>query len=114
MALIHVREKDKKNKTVNCIFHFIVPATQSAVGINWNEVIQKAKNPVPMMDDNDETENAEISAGNVLEIAETVRFSSIYLTNVERLAQIQAAYAAKQVEVFSDLSAELDFFGKEI
>lgn len=114
MSNIHVREKDKKNKTINCIFHFAVPATQNAVGLDWNEVIQKARNPEPIMADNDSTENANISAGSILEIRETVRFSSTNLTNAQRLAEIESAYTAKQSEVFGDLAAELDFFGKEI
>ena len=114
MANIHIREKDKKNKTVNCIFHFTVPATQNAIGMNWNEVLQKAKKPVPLLDDNDSTENANITAGSVLEHPETVRFSSINLTNAQRLTEIQSAYSARQTQVFTDLASELDFFGKEI
>jgi len=114
MSNIHVREKDKRDKTINCIFHFAVPATQNAIGMDWNEVIEKAKKPVPMMTENDTTENANISSGSILEVMESVRMSSTNLTNAERLAQIQAAYTAKQSEVFGDLAKELDFFGKEI
>lgn len=111
MSAIHIREKDTKDKTANCIFHFIVPATQNAIGMNWNDVIQKAKQPVPLMADNDTTENANISAGSVYEYPETVRFSSINLTNAARLAEIQAAYTARQSQIFTALVSELDFFG---
>ena len=111
MANIHVREKDKKDKTVNCIFHFSVPATNNAVGQPWNEVIQKSKKPVPLMDDNDSTENANISSGSVLEYPETVRFSSTNLTNAQRMVEIQSAYTARQTRVFADLASELGFFG---
>lgn len=113
MANIHIREKDRMDKTVNCIFHFAVPATQNANGTDWNEVIQKAMKPVPLMDDNDSTENANITAGSVLELAETMRYSSTNLTNTQRLAEIQAYYLIRKNEVFGELASTLDFFGKE-
>lgn len=114
MSDIHVREKDKHNKTVNCIFHFAVPATNNAAGLPWNEVIQKAKSPVPLMADNDTTENAQIEAGSIYEHLELVRFSSTNLTQSQRLAQIETAYQERQTTIFNTLSAELDFFGTTI
>lgn len=114
MSDMHVREKDTHNKTANCIFHFAVPATQNSIGMDWNEVIQKAKNPSALMADNDSTEKANIEAGSILEVAETVRFSSKNLTDPQRLAEIQAAYSARQSQVFTDLASELDFFGHTI
>ena len=114
MSDIHIREKDPKNKTASCIFHFTVPATQNEVGVDWNEVIQKSKNPVPLMDDNDSTENASIAAGAIYEVREQVRFSTINLTNAQRIAEVEAEYTSRQSEIFSDLAGELDFFGKEI
>ena len=114
MADIHIREKDTQNKTVNCIFHFQVPATANAAGVLWNEVIQKAKNPTPLMPENDSTENAQIVAGSIYELAETVRFSITNLTNEQRIDQVKAAYAARQTTVFQTLGSELDFFGTNI
>lgn len=114
MSDIHVREKDQKSRTVNCVFHFTVPATNNAVGIPWNEVINKAKMPTPLMADNDTTENDNIAAGSILEILETVRFSSINLTQAERVAEIQAAYSERKDEVFIELANELDYFGHTI
>ena len=108
---IHIREKDKQNKTINCIFHFVVPATNNAIGIPWNQVIQKAKSPVPLMPDNDSTENAQISAGSFYEIQETVRFSTINLTNEQRIAEVKAFYQNRMTDVFETLGSELDFFG---
>ena len=114
MASIHIREKDPQSKTVNCIFHFTIPAAQNAIGMAWNQVIQKAKKPTPMMSDNDSTENANISSGSIYEVSETVRFSSSSLTNAQRLTEIQAVYNTRKTQVFTELAAELDFFGKEI
>jgi len=113
MAEIHIREKDRMDKTVNLVMHFIVPLTQNANGTNWNEVIQKALKPVASMDDNDTTENAAVASGSVLELAETMRYSSTNLTNAQRLAEIQAFYLVRKDEVFGELAATLDFFGKE-
>lgn len=114
MASIHIREKDPKNKTVNCIFHILVPATQNAVGVNWKYVVQKALTPDPLMSDNDSTENASISAGDIYEVAETVRFSSLTLTNAERLAEVETWYNAKKDTIFQQLKNRLDYFGKEV
>ena len=114
MSNIHIREKSIDNKTISCIFHFPVPMESNAVGIPWNEAVQKALLPTPLMADNDTTENAAITAGTVLEVAETVRFSKISLTNEEKLAEVNAAYAERQVGVFTDLAAKLDFFGLEV
>jgi len=114
MSNIHIREKDPQNKTVTCIFHFTVPVDVNAVGIPWNEVLQKHLNPEPLMTDNDSTENANIVAGSVHEVQETVRFSTINLTDAERIAEVQAAYQVRQTEIFDELAAKLDYFGKEI
>ena len=114
MADIHIREKDRQDKTVNCIFHFAVPATLNAAGLPWNEVLQKAKSPTPLMSYNDSTENAQIEAGNIYEHQETVRFSTINLTNEQRIAEVQTAYQDRQNTVFGALAGELDFFGTVI
>lgn len=114
MANIHIREKDPKNKTINCIFHFAVPTTNNAIGTPWNEVIEKAKAPTPLMSDNDTTENANISSGSVLEYPETVRFSSTNLTQAQRIAEINAAYNTLKTSIFETLADELDYFGHTI
>lgn len=111
---IHVRAKDPKNKTINCVFHFTVPDANNYVGVPWNEAIQKEMLPSPMMADNDSTENAQITAGTVLEVPIVVRFSSTSLTSAERVAEIQAEYEAVESSVFSDLAAKLDYFGKTL
>lgn len=114
MSDIHVRETDRKLKSVNCVFHIDVPVTSNAVGVIWTEVVQKARLPEPIMADNDTTENAKITAGEILEVAATVRFSSINLTNAQRLAEIEAFYNDKKAEYMTKLQGELNFFGKEI
>ena len=114
MSQIHIREKDTKNKTVTCIFHFAVPELNNAVGVPWNQVLQKALNPEPLMPDNDSTENANIVSGSIHEVQETVRFSSTNLTDNERIAEVEAAFQTRQTEIFDELAAKLDYFGKEI
>ena len=114
MSSIHIREKDSKNKTINCIFHITVPDTVNTVGTNWRSAIQWAMSPVALMSYNNSTENANIEAGNILEVTETVRFSSINLTNAQRLAEVEAAYNKRKTILLQELQARLDFFGKEV
>ena len=114
MSNIHILEKGPKNKTVNCIFHIAVPDATNAVGINWRDAIQRATAPSALMSYNDSTENANIEAGNILEVSQTVRFSSINLTNAQRLAEVTAAYADTKDALLQEVKDRLDFFGKEI
>lgn len=114
MSNIHVLTKNPKNKTVNCIFHIPVPDTNNAIGTNWRDVIQRAENPTAAMSYNDATENANIVAGNILERPYQMRFSTTNLTAAERIAEITAAYDDKKDELFNELKARLDYFGKTI
>jgi len=113
MSNIHILQKDTKDKIVNCIFHIDVPDTDNAVGTNWRTAVQRYLNPEPQMSYNNSTENAKITAGEILEVVETVRFSSINLTNAQRLAEIEIAYNTRKTELLQELQAKLDFFGKE-
>ena len=112
MSNVHILEK-VQNKTVNCIFHIAVPDTTNAVGTNWRDAIRNSKAPEALMSYNDADENTYIEAGSVLEVAETVRFSSTNLTNAQRLAEVTAAYNSRKTELLEELQDELDFFGKE-
>jgi len=114
MSNIHILDKHPKNKKVNCIFHLAVPDSDNVAGTNWRVAVQRHLNPEPKMSWNDTAENASITAGEILEISETVRFSSTSLTNAQRLAEVEAAYTARSTELLQELSNKLDFFGREV
>jgi len=114
MSDIHIKEKDPKNKTVNCIFHIDVPDENNAVGTNWRGAVQRSLNPVAQMPWNDSAENASIEAGAIFEKAHTVRFSGDTLTNAQKLAEVEAVYNDQKTVLLNELKDQLDFFGKEV
>jgi len=114
MARIHILAKDIENKTVDCIFHISVPNANNAVGTNWRTAVTRGLNPTPSMAWNGATENDQVSAGEVLEVHETVRFSITGLNNAQRLAEVEAAYTARSTILLTELAAKLDFFGLEV
>ncbi len=113
MSRIHILQKDTENKTVNCIFHIPVPDANNAVGVNWRTAILRGLKPTASMDWNP-VENSSIVNGAVLEVSETVRFSTVDLTNAQRLAEVEAAYTTRTSTLLSELAAKLDFFGMEV
>lgn len=116
MANIHILEQNVNEKTVRAAFHYAVPATNNAVGLPWATVILKSQDGVNVSQVPDHAtefpdEAASMASGNVIEFMEIVRFSRLGLTNAEKLAEIQAAYTARQTGLFAKLSSRLDYYG---
>ena len=111
---IHVLDQDAENRSVQVVFHLPVPPGNNAAGTPWKTAVQRSLNPVPSMPWNATVENAAITAGEVLEVVETVVFSSKTRNNAQRLAEIQAAYTARQADQLAALAVKLNFFGYEV
>ena len=107
----HILEQDVGNKTVNCIFHIPVPDEANAVGVNWRIAVVRSLKPAPLLNWNSQDENTQIENGEVLEIMEAVRFSSVGLTDTERLLEIDAAYTTRSATLLSELAVKLNFYG---
>ena len=113
MSNIHILDKDVENKTVNCVFHVASPTGNNAAGKTWYSVIKSYLKPVSVIEDN-VAENTLIENGEVIEVVRTFRFSTIDITNAQRLAELQAFYDSRSVSFVSDLESKLNFYGKEI
>ena len=111
MSQKHILEQDVKNKMITCIFHIPVPDANNAVGINWRTAVVSSMSPAPLLPLNDATENTQITNGEVLEVMESIRFSSTNLTDAQRLAEINTAYTARSADLLSDLAIKLNYYG---
>ena len=114
MSNIHIKELDIKNKTVSCVFHIPVPAGNNSAGVVWTTAVKNSLNPIAEMSYNNQTENTAIENGEMLETAVTVRFSSISITDAQRLAEVEAKYETESVILLQKLANKLKFFGLEV
>ena len=108
---LHVLTQDPQNKTVDVVFHVAVPAGNNAAGVAWSTAVVQHLAPVSTLPGVSTTEANAVAAGTLLEVQETVRFSSVTLTNAQRLAQIRAAYTARSAALLDELGVRLNFWG---
>lgn len=108
----HIREQNKESKSITVIFHIPVPATNNLAGTPWQQAVKEHLNPVAVLSNNS-VENALIENGEILEVIETVTFSSVSLINAQRLAQIETAYTTRSAALLSELTVKLNFWGYE-
>lgn len=114
MSNIHILDKDTDHKTINCVFHMAVPAGNNSAGIPWQTAVKNYFNPEPIMTYNDEAENVDIGIGAIIERQITVRFSSVSISDSDRLNEINAAYNKIKIEIITTLAEKLKFFGLEV
>lgn len=116
MSNYHIREIATDLKTVSCIFHIAIPTGNNAVGAAWRTALVAHKGGadaitsvllgIPSAD------LTLMKAGGLLEHVTRVRFSSLNLTNAERLAEIETAYTATASSERTTLKTTLNFYGK--
>ena len=116
MSDYHIREVAADKKTINVVFHLPVPATNNVVGVAWRTALVAQQGGADaitsvLLDIAAEDLTA-LKAGELYERVLTMRFSSITLTNAERLAEVAAKYSLELSEVQSNLQATLDYYGK--
>lgn len=108
---LHILTQDPGNKMVEVVFHIGVPAGNNAAGTAWSTAVVQHLTPSSTLPGVTTTEAAAVAAGTLLEVHETVRFSSTGLTNTQRLAQVRAAYTARKAALLAELAVKLDFWG---
>jgi len=113
---IHVLKCSKDLKTVRVIFHYAVPEGENQAGISWQNAIVMGKggagNIKSVLADIDTDELADMKTGALVEPGvETIRFSSINLTNTERLQEIKDKYKECKEKFLKDKQVELAFMG---
>ena len=112
---IHVLKCSKDLKTIRVVFHYAVPEEENQAGISWQNamVMEKggANNINSVLVNIDADELADMKTGALVESTETIRFSSIDLTNAERLQEIKNKYKEYKKKFFEDKQIELAFMG---
>lgn len=110
----HILTQSKDQNTVNVVFHVVVPVADNSVGVPWKTALIKKLGVVTsVLSDIDVAELALLESGELLEKMETMRFSSIYLTNAQRLQEIKDRYTAAKTQILEELQIELNFMGYE-
>lgn len=113
---IHILTQAQNQKTINCIFHIPIPATGSnTASISWRDAMVKeqggASNIQSVLPDITTEEDSALKAGAIVEVSCTVRFSSLNLTNAERLQEIKNQFNDLKAQIVAEKQIELDFMG---
>lgn len=115
MSDFHILTQDKLKKNASVIFHIPVPGTNNSAGITWQQAVVRdlggANNISSALIDIDAAEESDLKAGLIIEKVEPVKFSSINLTNPQRLAEIEARFTELMTELIAEKQITLDFIG---
>lgn len=108
----HILTQQKNQNTVNVIFHVPVPATNNEANITWQEAIVKEAGTISStLPDIEPAELTLLQSGALIEKSESVRFSSIYLTNAQRLQEVKDRYNMLKTELIIEKQITLAFMG---
>lgn len=108
----HILTQAKDQNTVNVVFHIPVPATLNEAGITWREAVVREIGTVSsVLPDIEPAELILLESGALIEKSESVRFSSIYLTNAQRLQEIKDRYNILKIELIAEKQITLAFMG---
>jgi len=114
MADFHILTQAKDQNTVNVVFHIPVPATKNEAGITWQEAVVKEAGTInSVLPDITPAELTLLETGELIEKSENVRFSSIYLTDIERLQQVKDRYETLKTSLIEEKQITLNFMGLE-
>jgi len=110
----HILTQAKDKNTVNVVFHIPVPAALNLAGITWQEAVVREIGTVSSVLPNiSPAELALLESGALIERTENVRFSSIYLTNTQRLQEIKNRYTILKASLIEEKQITLNFMGFE-
>jgi hypothetical protein len=109
---IHVLEFEKQERTIRCIFHIPVPAAGTNIAnIQWRNAVAASQNTVSQLSTITAAEQSNLTAGALVEVIETVRFSKLGMSTTERVAEVKAAYQSAKSRVLAELQITLSFYG---
>jgi len=116
MSDYHILNTDIRLKTVSCAFHIPIPATNNIVGVSWQDALVLSLGGTEVitsvLPDITPEELSALKAGSIYEKVATVRFSSLNLTNAQRLDEVEAAYTNAKTSILSEKQVTLNFYGK--
>lgn len=102
--MIKIISTDLKNKTVTLDLYLAVPTGTNDAGITWSAAVS--------IDSSIATET--IGEIEYIKQRQTFRFSSVELTNAQRLAELTAYHSEAKAALTSDLADKLKFTGYTI
>lgn len=110
----HILTQSKERDTINVVFHIPITTSLNAVGISWRDAVVKELGTVTsVLTDIDPAEMALLESGALVEKVENVRFSSLFITNNQRLQEIKDRYTALETQLYEEKQITLDFMGYE-
>ena len=108
----HILTQAKDQNTINVVFHIPVPVGNNEVGISWRDAVVKEQGEIiSVLPDIDPAELTLMQSGALIEKVENVRFSSIFLSNTQRLQQVKDRYAVVKIELIAEKQITLAFMG---
>ena len=118
MSNYHILTQAENRKSVTVVFHVPIPeAGTNQAGISWRDAVVKEQGGsseiVSVLPDITTQEHTAMKAGEIYEIQERVRFSSVTLTNAERKTQIEAWFTKLQTELVAEKQVTLEWIGLE-
>ena len=113
----HILQQHIKQKTANVVFHIPIPSSINSAGITWQAAVVKdmggANAISSVLPDITTQEETDLKSGALLEQQVTVRFSSVSLTNAQRLQEIKDAFTQLKTNVLAEKQITLNFMGEE-
>lgn len=99
MSNYHILTQDIDKKHIRVVFHIPVPATGTNENdIQWRDAVVLdaggSDNIESIVGNIDGAELTALKSGALIEYSETLRFSSVNITNAQRKEEIEARYSA--------------------
>lgn len=115
MSDYHIREIAADLKTVRTVFHIPIPVGNNDVGVSWRNALVARKGGADAINsvllDMPAGDLTAMKAGELYECVSSTRFSSLDLTDAERLAEIRAAYSTNESLLLESLQTKLQYYG---
>ena len=119
MSNYHILTQEIQNenkRAAQVVFHIPVPgAGTNEAGISWRDAVVKeqggAANIESILPDITTQEDSDMKAGALIERVDTVRFSTVNLTNVQRKAEIENYYSELKASLVAEKQLTLEWIG---
>ena len=117
MSDYHIRRQSLDLKTATVVYHVPIPGVgTNDAGLSWRDAVVMdlggaAAIGSVLPEVVGQAEETAMKSGAVVEISETLRFSSVGLTNPQRLAEIQARHGVLAANLVAEKQVELAFTG---
>ena len=116
MSDIHVLDFADDQKTINVIFHVPIPATGANVaGVLWKDSLvafQGGAGAIKSRLQNiDPAELASMQAGTLFEFPTNIQFSSLGISDAQRIAELKTAFTQAKTTVLAQKQNQLNYYG---